>query len=245
MEKEGEIAVLVGRGSDMKAPERLFRRVGLEAVGPGFQGKWRIGDDKVVLHQLPAGCRELGVSQHVALGDFCRFLCMQDHIHHRETACRDVHFLAEDRQLDRGRLGRFQKQGPRATGRVIDALLGVCGPLNATDRGDDARDLCRGVKLTFALAGLGCEIPHEVFVGVTEQVVAVRAVAREVQFLTAEDVDQVGQRPDHLLTTPEFLGIIEEGTIDHAAEIILLGNARDGLVHLLANFFVAAQGAQI
>ena len=49
------------------------------------------------------------------------------------------------------------------------------------DLGDDAADLGGGVELALALAALGGEVPHQVFVGVAENVVALGAVLREIE----------------------------------------------------------------
>lgn len=64
----------------------------------------------------------------------------------------------------------------RAARGIVDPLLGVIGRADANDLGDDARDFRRGVKLDLALAGLGGEVAHQVFVGIAEEVIAIRRV---------------------------------------------------------------------
>ena len=73
------------------------------------------------------------------------------------------------------------------------------GAADADDLGHDARDFRRGVELALALARLGGEVAHQVFVGVAQQVVALGAVAAEVERRIVEDRDQVGEAVHHLL----------------------------------------------
>jgi predicted aconitase with swiveling domain len=56
----------------------------------------------------------------------------------------------------------------------------------------------RLARIQFAFATLRGEVPHQVIVGVAEDVVAVGAVLTEVERLVLEDSDQVGE-PVHPL----------------------------------------------
>src|SRR5439155_27040836 len=90
--------------------------------------------------------------------------------------------------------GHLQQQRARAAGRVV----GGGGRLRVVRRdadhfGDDAADFGGSVELPLALAALGGEVPHQVLVGVAEDVVVLGAVLREVEPGVREDVDQVGQ----------------------------------------------------
>jgi hypothetical protein len=87
---------------------------------------------------------------------------------------------------------------------------GCCGR-DADHLGDDAADLGRGVELPLALAALGGEVPHQVLVGVAEDVVVLGAVLREVELGLLEDADQVGQALDHRLPSPSLLGSLKSG----------------------------------
>ena len=79
-----------------------------------------------------------------------------------------------------------------------------------------AADLGRRVELALALAALGGEVPHQVFVGVAEDVVALGAVLREVERRVLEDGDQVGEPVHHLLAVAELVGVVEVGEVDDA-----------------------------
>ena len=84
------------------------------------------------------------------------------------------------------------------------------------DLGDDAADLGGGIELpTTALATFGGEVPHEVLVGVTEDVVASRsAVLREVESGILEDCDQVREsRSTRFLSVPKFRRVVEVGEV--------------------------------
>ena len=65
----------------------------------------------------------------------------------------------------------------------------------------DAANFSGRVELPFALAALGREVAHQVFVGVAEYVVAVGFVLGEVQSLVFENGDQVSK----LTQLPELL----------------------------------------
>ena len=55
------------------------------------------------------------------------------------------------------------------------------------------------VELPLALAALGGEVPHEILVGIAEDVVVLGAVLREVERGVLEDGDEVGEALDHRL----------------------------------------------
>ena len=91
-----------------------------------------------------------------------------------------------------------------------------------------AADLGGGVELALALAALGGEVPHQVFVGVAEDVVALGAVLGEVEGRVLEDGDQVGEPVDHLLAVAELGGVIEVGEVGE-----LLALASGAMIFLL------------
>ncbi|MNC37075.1 hypothetical protein D3C76_1543090 [compost metagenome] len=64
---------------------------------------------------------------------------------------------------------------------------------------------------------------HQVFVSITQDVVALGAVTAKIQTRRVEDADQVGQAVDHLLALAELLLVVEIGHVDDASEVISLG----------------------
>jgi hypothetical protein len=80
---------------------------------------------------------------------------------------------------------------------------------NANHLGDDPADLGRGVELPFALAALSGEVPHQILVGVAENVVVIRAVLRKIEFRFLENADEVGESIHHRLPLAELVRIVE------------------------------------
>ena len=76
-------------------------------------------------------------------------------------------------------------------------------------------------------------MPHQVFIGITEQVIAISPVAGEVELWLFENADQVGQALNHFLPAAELRRVIE---VRHVREVIgLRQGAEDLLVDLVAN----------
>jgi hypothetical protein len=64
--------------------------------------------------------------------------------------------------------------------------------VDANNLRDDSADLGGSVELSLALAAFGCKVPHQIFVGVAKDVVAISAVLREVEGWILEDGNQIG-----------------------------------------------------
>ena len=77
--------------------------------------------------------------------------------------------------------------------------LALVRAADADDLGHDARDFRRGIELALALARLGGEVAHQVFIGVAQQVVTLGAVAAEVQALSKMATDWRGGPPSPCL----------------------------------------------
>jgi len=80
---------------------------------------------------------------------------------------------------------------------------------------------------------------HQVFVGITQQIVALGAIAAKVESI--EDRHQLGKAILHLLSAAELVLVVKIGLIDHALEVIRLGEPTDDLVDLIADLFVALE----
>ena len=135
----------------------------------------------------------------------------------------------------------LEQERARAAGRVVDGLLARRRGADADDLGHDPRHLGRRVELALALATLGGEVPHQVLVGVAEQVVALGAVAAKVERRAVEDADQVGQPIDHLLALAQLVGVVPVRHVDHPAQPVRLGEPPDDLVQLVADLLVALE----
>jgi hypothetical protein len=81
--------------------------------------------------------------------------------------------------------------------------------MNADDFRHNAAGFAWGVELSLAFSALGGEVPHQILVGITQNIIAVRAVLREIQRLVFKDGDQVGE-PVHLLFAIAKFGRVVE-----------------------------------
>ena len=233
-------ALLGGRLAPGEALEGVLR--GREPGRPGLVGERGIGDDVVVGAQQLA-VLELGRGQGVARDDVGRGEVVQDHVHAGQARRGHVLLLPFERDVLARLGGHLEQQRARAAGRVV----GGGGRLRVLRRdadhlGDDAADLGGGVELPLALAALGGEVPHQVLVGVAEDVVVLGAVLREVELRAGEDVDQVGQSLDLGLPLTELVGVVEVGEVAAGQPGIGVHERRDDLrVDLVADVALAAQ----
>ncbi len=153
---------------------------------------------------------------------------MQDHVHARQTAGRCVFFLTVERDGSPRFIPDLEQERPRSAGGVAD---GCCGArLRLTDADDlrhDLADFAGRIELSLAFSALGGEVPHQVFVGVTQNVIAVGAVLREIERLVFKDGDQVGE-PVHLLLAIAKFGRVVE--IRKVRELVGIRQRRDDLL---------------
>ena len=172
---------------------------------------------------------------------------VQDHVHLREGGGRVVHFLAVEREVEPGgALGlvvRPQEQGAGAAGRIANGLVRGFRRADTDRPGHDAGHFGGSVELALALARFGREVPHQVFVGVAEQIVAVGAVAAEIESL--EDGHELGEAIHHVLGFAELGGVVEIGDVDDALKLVGVGELIDGDVDLIAYLLVALQSREI
>ena len=244
VQQVGVVALLGGRLAPGEALEGVLRW--RDAGGPGLVGERRIGDDVVVGAELLA-VLELGRGQGVAREDVGRGEVVQDHVHAGQARGGHVLLLPFERDVLARLGGHLQEQRARAAGRVV----GGGGRLRVVRRdadhpGDDAADLGGGVELPLALATLGGEVPHQVLVGVAEDVVVVGAVLREVELGLLEDADQVGQAIDHRLAFAELVRVVEVGKVAAGEPRVGVDQRLDDLgVDLVADVALALEGDHV
>lgn len=165
------------------------------------------------------------VGQGVALLDLRRGVVVQDHVHAGETGSGGILLLTVEGDFHllamTGLRSDLQEQGSRSTGRIVSGgVISRSGMTDTQNLGDDAADFRRGVELPLALSTLGGEVPHEILVGITKQVVPIGAVLREIQSGILKDGDEIGDAIHHLLAAAQLVRIIE---VRHVGEIILKG----------------------
>jgi hypothetical protein len=114
---------------------------------------------------------------------------------------------------------------------------------DAQDARHDAANLGGRVELPFALAAFGGEVPHEVFVGITQNVVALGAVLREIKRRVLKDGDEVGEPVHHLLAAAELGGVVE---VREIGELVGVGQRGDDpLVDLVADVALPLEGDHV
>src|ERR1019366_5133851 len=102
---------------------------------------------------------------------------------------------------------------------------------DADDLGHDPADLGRRIELAFALAALRGEVPHQVFVGVAEDVVVLGTVLGEVQLRLLEDGDEVGKLLHASRAVAKFVRVVE-------IRKIAAGQAGIGVYERLYHLFI-------
>ena len=238
VQQVGVVALLGGRRAEgLEAVVGIVERI--EAGAPALVAERRIGDD-VVEGLERVAVLELGIGQRVALHDERRGVVVQDHVHAGQAAGGGVLFLPVERDGGAGLVAHLQQQRAGAAGRVVDG--GGGGGLRVADAEDlrhDAADLGGRVELALALAALGGEVPHQVFVGVAQDVVALGAVLGEVERRVLEDGDEVGEPVHHLLAAAELGGVVE---VRHVGQLVGIGQRGDDLlVDLVADVGLALE----
>ncbi len=245
VQQVGVVALLRRRLAPGEALELVVRR--REAGGPGLVGERRIGDDVVVGAERGLAVLELGIGEGVAGKDVRRGEVVKDHVHPRETGGGDVLFLALQRDVLPRLGGHLQQQRAGPAGGVVGAgaALGIVRA-DADDLGDDPADLAGRVELALALAALRGEVPHEVLVGVAEDVIVLRAVLREIQLRLLEDGDEAGEAVHHFLAFTELVRVVEVGEI-RAGEPGIRRHQRgdDLLVDAVADVGLALHGDHV
>ena len=143
---------------------------------------------------------------------------MQDHVHPGQSGSSRVLLLA----VETDRFSRFisdlEQQRTGAAGRVVGgggrAAVFWTDP---NDFGDDPADFGRRIELAFAFAALGGEMPHQVFICITKNIVAIGAVFAEIQRFIFKNSDQAGQPVNHFLAAAKLGRIVEIG---HVGEFV-------------------------
>ena len=183
--------------------------------------------------------RKLGIGKRVAGGNDGVGHAVQQHVHAGKAHGHHVLFLPFEGDVP-SCFGRHLEQQRAGTAGGIIGRGGfghVFGPY-AYDLGNHAADLGRRVELPLALAAFRGEMPHEVFVGIAEKIVVVRAVFGKVELLVFKYGNERGKSVHHFLARAELGGIVEIREIRAGQRFVLVD---DGLDDLLV-YFVADIG---
>ena len=187
--------------------------VRVEPGAPAFIGERRIGDHVIEGLERLANL-VFGIGEGVALRNERGGIAVQVHVHARQTAGGRILFLAVQRDGCPRFIPDLEQQRARTAGRVVDGCLRArirCA--DARDLRHDAADFGGRVELSLALAALGGEMAHQVFVGIPQNVIPFSAVLGEIQLLFLEDRHQVGQAVHHILAAAQLGRVVEIGEI--------------------------------
>ena len=243
VQQKGVVAIFLRRDAEGETTIEVVGRI--EAVAPRLGGERGIGDGKIEGLERAVGLLEIRSGKRVVLPDFRRGAIVEDHVHPGERLGGVVHFLAVDGEVQPLRALGFvvglEKQRTGTARGVVDGLAGAGRAADADDLGHDARNLRRGVKLALALARLGGEVAHQVFIGVAQKVIAFGAIAPEIKGWRVENGNQVGEAVHHVLALAELVGVIEVRNINHPLEVVRVSQFADDFVDLVADFFVALE----
>ena len=238
VQQVGVVALLGGRRAEgLETVVRIVLQV--DAGAPALVRKWRIGDD-VVESLERASLRELGIGQRVARQDERCRVVVQVHVHAGQSAGGRVFFLPIEGGLGHCLIGHFEQERSRAACRVVDgSVRGRLGRADAENLRHNAADFGWGVELSFALAALCSEVPHEVLVGISKDVVTIGSVLGEVEGRFLKDGNEAGESVYHLLAAAEFGGFIEVREVREIVGFRQWGD--DLLVNLIADIGLALE----
>jgi hypothetical protein len=89
-------------------------------------------------------------------------------------------------------------------------------------------------------------VPHEVLVGIAEDVIVLGAVFREIQLRLLEDADEVGEAVHHRLPLAQLVRIVEIWKVAAGETGIGVDQRMDDLgVNLVANVTLALEGDHV
>ena len=88
---------------------------------------------------------------------------------------------------------------------------------------------------------------HQIFIGVSKNIIAAGFVLFEIEFIALENSDQPGEFIYHFFAAAQLGLVVKMGIVDYTAEIVLPGFCQLGndFVHFFADVFIALQGNQI
>ena len=188
--QQERVVALFGR---RYAPRKTLPRVALrrEPNAPRLHGKRWVGHHVVVATQL-LPIEESRIGQRVPWPNVGRGEIVQDHVHARETGGGAVHLLPLKRDLLARLRRHLEQKRARPTGGVVHRRGGQrVMRADADHLRNDATHFGRRVELPFALATFGGEMPHEILVRVTKQIVLFGPVLREIQLRLLENRNKV------------------------------------------------------
>ena len=94
--------------------------------------------------------------------------------------------------------------------------------------------------MSLALSAFCSEFAHQIFVGISDDVITFSLIPGEVEFRALENGYEIGQLINHFLTASEFFLIVKMCNINNALQVsVLVSKTGDDFVHALANVLLS------
>ena len=119
------------------------------------------------------------------------------------------------------------------------------GVAESNDLRHDARDFSRRVELAFAFTRVLGKVPHQVFVSIAQQVVAVSSVGSKIKFWFVEDFDELGKTIHHGFAFAKFVVVVEVGDINDSTQVVGGSKFANDDIHLFADVLFAGEGNHV
>ena len=88
---------------------------------------------------------------------------------------------------------------------------------------------------------------HQIFIGVSKNIIAAGFVLFEIEFIALENSDQPGELIHHFFAAAQLGLVVKMGIVDHTAKIVFPGFCQLGndFVHFFADVLIPFQRNQI
>src|SRR5215472_16402712 len=106
----------------------------------------------------------------------------------------------------------------------------IYGGLHESGVEDNLACMAAAAPTCFPFARFSGKVAHQVFVGISQQVVTFRAVPAEIEGGVLENADQVGEAVLHLLALAQFVGVVEVSYCDPETLPLLSSFWRSGMM---------------
>ena len=162
---------------------------------------------------------------------------MENHIHPGHVDGGQVFLLSVE--VDSRATGSFvhstEKEGTRSAGRVVDGNTTALVIADTNNLGHQSAYLGGCIELSLALAGLGGEVPHQVFVSVTDQIVIAGTVGTEIEVRILEDFDEGGNGVYLVFSLAKFVFALEVCVYENIVQTKCVGEFCQFFVDFITN----------
>ena len=179
---------------------------------------------------------------------------MQDEVHLGKTGGIRVLLLTKDGNdgsavcIYRGFIGSPNQKASAACCRIVqcpflDAI--VTDATNTNQAGNDTGDLAWRVELSLALTRLLCKLHHEVFVSVTDDIIAAGTIGFEVYGGILEYSNQAGNLVNQLFAGAELIRVIKADIRERTDELVFCQKALDDFINALTDIRLTFCGDKV